>query len=477
MTDPRMAYPAWSMARSIAAICTILLMGLVGTRAVDAQVVVPQVAVPLVAESPVIDSQIAASSLRTTELHDVSPVRHSFTRYTRPGQCAAARVWHERQFWRDQRPDTITYPRTGLPEQRHTVAAVRACVSRFSVATTARRDLLGLGQAYLAAEQETDADAAFATLSRVTANDSVQKHAWTLYQIISSYVDAAQPAFAKANAYLQQLDALGSPAAVERILAHDTLAKLARARDSVPMWEDELHAALTAAAALTGERQKEYASASPTFYAGLAELKERQGDFAGMAALLTTMGDKIRGIPSDGSPPPMPADYVGLLGKPAPPVQATLWANSGPAGPVRPIPGKPTLLVFTTPNCGDNCYVQHAIVRRLAAKYGPRGLNITYIVSTSGYYRNQLVTPDTEMVKITAYYLTDLKLPVTVAVWNTVFTGTRDDGRVLAQPAPNAVAYGGDGTFLIDDKGKVRLILALTRETEAIYEDVIASLW
>jgi len=447
-----------------AAIRAVILMGLVQMHTIGAQAITTQ--------PP--QTPVAAAPLATTP---EPPVVHSFARYTRPGECTAARVWHERQFWRDQRPDTIYYPRTGLPAQRRTVDAVRACVARFSVATTAPRELLGLGQAYLAAEQETDADAAFAALSRRAATDSVQAHAWTLYQIIDSYLGAAQPHLAQAAAYLRQLDALGRRAALERMLAHDTLAKLARARDSVPMWEDELHAALRAVDALTGEHAKAYASAAATFYAGLAELRERQGDFAGMAALLTTMGDKVRALPPDRSPPPpMLAGQVGLFGKPAPPVQATWWANSGAAGNVRPVPGHPTLLVFTTPNCGDNCYVQHAIVRRLAAKYGPRGLNITYIVSTSGYYRNQLVPPDTELVKITAYYLTDLKLPVTVAVWNTVFTGTRDDGRVLAQPEPTAVAYGGEGPFLIDGTGKVRLILALARETEAIYEDVIASL-
>jgi len=116
------------------------------------------------------------------------------------------------------------------------------------------------------------------------------------------------------------------------------------------------------------------------------------------------------------------------------------------------------------------------MVRRFAAKYGPRGLDITYVVRTGGYYRNGLVPPDTEMVKIAQYYLKDLKLPVTVAIWKTTFDGKRDDGRVLFQPEPNRTAYQGDGPFLIDRKGNVRLIMSLKRETEAIYEDVIESL-
>jgi len=448
----------------------VITMGLVQTHASGAQAITTHPR-----ETPVAAAPVAP----TTE----PSVVHSFARYTRPGECAAARVWHERQFWRDQRPDTLSYSRTGLPEQRRTVEAVRSCLSRFSVATTAPWDLLGLGQAYLAAEQETDADAAFAALSRRAATDSVQGHAWTLYQIIDAYLGAAQPHLAKADVYVQQLDALGSPAAVERILAHDTLAKLARARDSVPMWEDELHAALTAAAALTGERQKEYGSAVATFYAGLAELKQRQGDFVGMATLLRIAGNKASGMPTEVSQPiTAAAGEVGLLGKPAPLVQATVWvdsssrSNRAAVGTVRPVPGHPTLLVFTDPSCSDNCYVQHAIVRRLAAKYGSRGLNITYLVHTSGYYRNQLVPPDSEMVKIIGYYLNELKLPVTVAVWNTTFSGTRDDGRVLAQPGPNEIAYAGGGTFLIDGTGNVRLSMTLARETEAIVEDVIASL-
>jgi cytochrome oxidase Cu insertion factor (SCO1/SenC/PrrC family) len=167
---------------------------------------------------------------------------------------------------------------------------------------------------------------------------------------------------------------------------------------------------------------------------------------------------------------------LGLLGAQAPPLQATLWVNGERIGNVSPVSGKPTLIVFTSASCGDGCYVQHAIVRRLVAKYERRGFHVTYVVRTGGYFRNQLVTPDTEMVRIKEYYADYLKLPVSVAIWRSTI-GKRDDGQIVVQPVPNEEAYRHGGTYLVDRNGTIRLITSLrTRENEAMVDHLIESL-
>jgi hypothetical protein len=167
------------------------------------------------------------------------------------------------------------------------------------------------------------------------------------------------------------------------------------------------------------------------------------------------------------------------LGKVAPPVQATQWFNAGPAGNTRPIAGKPALLVFASHACGSMCYTPYGVLRRLATKYAAQGLDVTLITRTAGFYKGELIRPDMELIKIKEYFLDRLELPVTIAAWKTDL-GRGDDGRVTVQSAPNDEAYKPTGgvvpAFLVDKSGKIRLLMDLSREHEAIFESVIQSM-
>jgi hypothetical protein len=403
-------------------------------------------------------------------------VPHTFKRYTVPNECDESKTWTEQQFWRDKRPDTTYFPRTGHRNQGRTADSVKSCLAKFSLGTTAQRQLIGLGQAYLTANQDADAETAFAKLMSTVANEPAQPRGWAMYQIVESYLNTDEPRLVKAEEYIKQLDALGAGAAVERMLAHKSLADAARFRDSIPLWERELNAAMVAMKEITGDTRKEYAPASAQVYAGLADLKARLDDAPGALAIVATGRAEL--VPLR---PSVARMFEGLKrlyslhGKPAVPIKATKWVNTGAAGDARPVSGKPTLLYFTSASCADLCYVSHAVARRLAAKYGARGLDITYVTRTGGYFRNKLVKPDSEMVKIADYYQSVIKAPAAVAIWQTVL-GKRDDGRVTVESAPNESAYEGAGTLLIDGKGVIRLTLTMSRGNEAILEDVIESL-
>lgn len=402
-------------------------------------------------------------------------VPHSFARYATPKECEQSIRWNEQAFWRDRRPDTTFYPTTGLPNQRATVDAVRSCLTRFSIATTATRDLLGLGQAYLAAKLDASADSAFAKLVSATAKDAMRPRAWTLYKIAQSYLRAAQPKFVDAERYMAQLDALGADAAPERMMAHYALAQGARVRDSIPLWERELSVARAASRMITGDLRKEYAPVSASVYVALSDLKARQNNVPSALAVLDTGEREIVPLrPSVQEDFKYARQRIEMQGKSAPPLQATLWANTGAAGNVRPVPGKVTLLIFLEPSQGDYMYETHAVVRRLVATYGARGLDVTYVVRTSGYFRRELVRPDTELVKIKWYYLDMLKLPVALAVWKAE-RDKRDDGRMMIRWAPNETAYHGWGPFLVDRTGVIRLVMPVSRDNEAIWDHVIES--
>jgi hypothetical protein len=113
---------------------------------------------------------------------------------------------------------------------------------------------------------------------------------------------------------------------------------------------------------------------------------------------------------------------------------------------VWPQPGRVSLL-FTFPRELD--LADAAMIRRLAAQYGPKGLTITVVTKTQGYWLKDgpntgPVPPAEEAAHDSAYYLGYLHLPVTLVVDSTTFT--RDAEHRLRQSAPVQfeVAYGNE---------------------------------
>jgi hypothetical protein len=100
-----------------------------------------------------------------------------------------------------------------------------------------------------------------------------------------------------------------------------------------------------------------------------------------------------------------------------------------------------------------------AMVRRLAAQYGPKGLSITLVTKTHGYWLKDgpntgPVPPAKEAANDSAYYLGYLYLPVTLVVDSTTFA--RDNEHRLRQAAPVQfeTAYGtiGNNTIVLVDR-------------------------
>jgi hypothetical protein len=128
----------------------------------------------------------------------------------------------------------------------------------------------------------------------------------------------------------------------------------------------------------------------------------------------------------------------------------------------------------------DSAFEGYGVLRRLAAKYAARGLDITVLARTQGYLGGDVIAPDSEAVRIRQYFLDELKLPVTLGITLSDF-GRRSDGRLTLRSAVNEVAYQPESfvplpTFLVDAHGIVRLSTRLARENEALLDDMIAEL-
>jgi hypothetical protein len=430
------------------------------------------------AQSPGTGTADATDSVTRLVMDSVALAAPHFDRYDRPDQCAFHAVLAENQFWRDRRADTVSLPSTGQSRQRATVAAVDACIARFAMARVADDDLLGLGRAYLAAEQVVRADSTFALLAQRTA---VPGRAWVLYQIVTAYLDAAPSLLGRAEQALKHLDARGPAAAPERMLASLALARVARVRDSVALQTRALAAAKAASDALMGDAKSMYAATSADVYIALAHLHARRGNAAAAAAAIATAQHTV--VPLR----PMrtkrrvenAAKFFPLLGKPAPPIQARQWYGSdgSVARPPAAGRGRPALIVFAWP--GSQAYPSYAVVRRLAAAFGD-GLDIVFVARTTGVFQDRLVSPDSETVLLKQYYLETQHLPVTLAVSHTQYHRIAD-GRLRPVSLVNWDTYSvpavrGLAAYVVAPDRTVRFVTALTSDAEAELRHVIQSL-
>lgn len=404
----------------------------------------------------------------------------AFGRYQHPEECARDAAWSERAFWRSRRPDTAAMPRSGAPEQPTTVAAVRACLARFTVESVPQADLLGLGEASLAANQPDAARRAFDRLTRALAEAPLADRSWALYQIASIYLEAQQPDLDAASQQITRLDAMGAGAAVERMLAHTLFAQVARVRDSVALQGREGTAALTASREITGDTRREWANQSAEAYSVMALYHFRRSD---TAAGRNVLRDGIKTLlplrPRAALILQNQLRWSAILEQPAARIQADRWYPASAATPVRPVPGTPSLIAFVSFR-DPRAFEGYGVLRRLIAAYAARGVTMTFVARTQGFVGTALTSPDSEAARIKAYYLDDLNLPVTLALSLSEF-GRRSDGRRTLDHQPNEQAYRSSGralvqTYLVDAQGKIRWVDELTHGSEATFNDMLGEL-
>lgn len=164
------------------------------------------------------------------------------------------------------------------------------------------------------------------------------------------------------------------------------------------------------------------------------------------------------------------------IGQPVPPLPAQFWYNAH--GAARwPTPGRVSLLVMGDNQTGLDIE-DAAVIRRLAERYGARGLQITVVHKTQGYWlRGGTATgPKTaaqEAVMDSVYYLNYLKLPVTVAI---VESPLQTLGNGWVQPRypmlPYEVANMGWHAVLADTTGRlVRKFMGVPEREISAYLD------
>jgi hypothetical protein len=402
----------------------------------------------------------------------------AFARYTITGQCAASLYRSEARFWRDKRPDTVPVAGLGNRAQPSTVQHVNECVSRFDVDRVPVRELLGLGFAYLHADRDADAALAFDRLVTLRERQSPDSLFWTLRQIVNVYSGVEPVRLTAALKYMARLDALGVPAATDRLLAHLALFSQAKQADSLAFMEREAIAAIAAGREIAVDSvRKQRLETIGSAHAALAYVYVRRGNYPGAITVLDSGDAELGRIKPETN---IQIRFVyKALGKAAPKLKATEWVNEN-ASKDYPANNRVSVIAFVTPTCGDACYANYATLRRTAEQFGS-AVDIVLVMHTVGYYGNKLMAPDVEIAKFKKLFIEELTLPMTLAIWQGTF-GQRGDGRIKVVGLTNQEAYNpipelyNVPVFIVDKRGMLRFVTGAVPAWQTAMHNVIAGL-
>jgi hypothetical protein len=165
-------------------------------------------------------------------------------------------------------------------------------------------------------------------------------------------------------------------------------------------------------------------------------------------------------------------DPLATVGDTVPPLRGTYWYHAAQVKATDnawPHRGSVSLLVRIK---NDLSLDQAAMLRRLAARYGDKGLSITLVTKTNGFWLKSgthtgPVSPAEEAAEDSAYYLDYLHLPVTLVVVPTEFTRDAEHRLRPAAPVQYESAY---------DQRQAAMIL-VDRTGHIILSDIIEEEW
>lgn len=340
-----------------------------------------------------------------------------------------------------------------------TTASVRACETSFGGATTDARETLNLARVQLLTAQD---QAAIATARRhlgSVASRTPAERAWELYLVLSDNLNGKPARVAEARRALAELDRLGRPAASVRTLAHAAMASNAIQHYDDATMRTETAAALAAWHELDEEGRLWRANtlASALLARAQVEALVRGGDAA------RAVIDSARGIvPAKAEMARRLVDgaqrMYQTVDKPAKPLDAQFWYNTGATGATRPAPGRVSLVVPIYRPCTGGCLSMLDGMERMVRQFRDQDFDLTFRTRTYGFYLDTApASPFAEAKYDSTYLLGDIGLPGALAIAETKYSW-KADGRRINEPTVDDVNYPGAQVVLIDRRGIVRYV-------------------
>jgi hypothetical protein len=407
------------------------------------------------------------------EVPFASESRASYARYLpfacsiMPARMATFSQGERRLTWRSRWPENAATRMddsvANVTAQQVAVKALRTCLAQHQIATTATSQLLGLGQAWLGADDNAQASAAFAEAIHRWVRKPLWERAWLLKTLVGIYADKGPAYIAPALAYMKQLDALGAQATGFRIIARNKIFGVASAIDSLPFMEEQSRHALQLCRTLTGDAVTEWVLEYTQAVINQADLDVRRGNAqAAVSALQKALeelgplnfavGQQIteplyRASVYGTDMPQLPVSYAFLPGQPT--STTTL---------VRPLKGKVSILIkggYT--GLLENIFSLYRTAFNTKNEFGS-DVELVVLGQTSGGYEGRLLKAEEEAELFKEFFHTYMRMEVPVIVYDPKIAGKRDDGQLLREGSPNPV----DFSFftIIDKHGKIREAMA-----------------
>jgi thiol-disulfide isomerase/thioredoxin len=348
-----------------------------------------------------------------------------------------------------------------VERERHELA--QKCAAQFDVATIGVRDLPALADLHTEAQQGALAkralDRALAATDLAAADRAV-----ILAQAVGSGL--REPKSEERNARLEkhvaELDQLPATVFDQKFAAHNALNNYYRADDiDAGIIKHSLWIIETARTFTPDQRQRLGMNVGSA-YANLAEAWAGQGMHEKALELLRTAQTAWKDVPrvDNGYLAPV-IERLMLVGTVATPISAPRWLNMPEGRTTIDMPGAVTLLEFTAHWCGP-CRESYPGLKRLLARYGPRGFRIVFATELYGYFGNDRnLPPEAEFEQDREHFTQKEGFDVPIAV-SSPPEPEIVNGRPVYKPDPNLAAYKVGGIpqiHLIDRQGRIRLIM------------------
>jgi thiol-disulfide isomerase/thioredoxin len=342
------------------------------------------------------------------------------------------------------------------------VANAQKCAAQFNVATYPEAGLADLIALYGESAQPALAKAALdRALASKTLTATERGHVLAQAVMTGLREPKSPERNARLERYVDELDQLEGDLLDAKISAHARMNGYYRGDDIDDGIIKHSTWLMEQAKTFTPQQRALYGGTIISAHINMAEAVAGRGDNPRAMALLNaakTGWSDIRN--ADRMIDPVLARYA-LVGTPAAPITAPRWLNA-PANSTIAMPGAVTLLEFTAHWCGP-CKESYPGVKRLLAKYGPRGFRVVLATELYGYFGTERgLTPEAEFERDREYW-THEGLTVPIAVSDQRGLPVPGDGGVVASVEnPNDAAYKVGGIpqiHIIDKNGVIRLIM------------------
>jgi hypothetical protein len=433
-------------------------------------------------------TRYSAGAQASTQASTQAPAASDpYVRYTSAARCVEGASRMTAFYWRDKHQDTARYAPATDVIPTPVRDSLRMCASHFSAATVADDDVLPMLQLSLLTGDTTAVNAAEARLTRSLAALPLPRRAWLLEGMASALLGARPAQVTRARGYVRALDALGKPAASERMSTHKIVAEYAWSVGELAVADSEIHASLAAAGELGKAEQLNQADGiAGAFILRATIASVRQGRTAA-TSILDTAATVALPLTQSGSPydayrrQRMESGFAyyrtmyNIDGTTAKTVRADWWMGS-PGDTVFPKTNKVTVAIIVHP--GNLSFPAIATIRRLHDEFASRGLDFVLMTYTTGYFRTAVTPkPSVEVQEFQRWFVDYLHVPLTMAVEESQF-GRLPDGRRQNTRMTNEVNYSvGANALLIGKDGVIRMALSLTPnlENEQVYRRQIAA--